>query len=368
MPAISVIMPVYNSEKYLHSAIDSVLKQTFRDFELILIDDGSKDSSGIICDKYAQADSRVTVIHQDNTGLCGARNVGIKVAKGNYLAFIDNDDLYMPTLLEDNYALAIKYQADMVKFGRARADINGESLEKVIYVNAPDLRIYEGDQVRTAFFDIHGLRIFDYVWDGLYNASIFRKYQLYFDEFMRFGSEDSKMTYQFYQYTTTLVVNPQVYYLYFKRLSHSVSARFDQNIIDSLLKVSDLQYEIWQHVFSDELPNSRTILLAMSDLITILQRALLHKSCPYSFAEKKRLLCTFRIHPAYEFSWNRKISKQVRAVSKPKWVMAVLYAHGQYGLLLTLSKIYLRYIHMKQRQTIRRDKLRFERDLESIAR
>lgn len=120
MPAISVIMPVYNSENYLRSAIDSVLNQTFRDFELILIDDGSKDGSGAICDEYGDKDSRVVVVHQENTGLCGARNRGLTMAQGEYLTFIDNDDLYMPTLLEDNYKLAVKHHAGMVKFGRDR--------------------------------------------------------------------------------------------------------------------------------------------------------------------------------------------------------------------------------------------------------
>ena len=368
MPAISVIMPVYNSENYLRSAIDSVLNQTFRDFELILIDDGSKDGSGAICDEYGDKDSRVVVVHQENTGLCGARNRGLTMAQGEYLTFIDNDDLYMPTLLEDNYKLAVKHHAGMVKFGRVRADVCGDSLEKVIYVTAPNLYVYQGEEVRSQFFHMHGLRIFDYVWDGLYKASIIRKYALQFDESMRFGSEDSKMTYQVYQHTSTLVINPQAYYIYFKRLSHSVSARFDQNVIDSLLIVSDLQYDIWQYVYPNGLQYSETIPLAMTDLITLLQRALLHKSCPYYFAEKKRLLRSLKKHPAYDFPWNKTISKQVRAVSKTKWLMAALYAHANYGLLISLSKIYLRFILVKQRKTIRYNKIRFADDLEVITR
>ena len=340
MPAISVIMPVYNSENYLRSAIDSVLNQTFRDFELILIDDGSKDGSGAICDEYGDKDSRVVVVHQENTGLCGARNRGLTMAQGEYLTFIDNDDLYMPTLLEDNYKLAVKHHAGMVKFGRVRADVCGDSLEKVIYVTAPNLYVYQGEEVRSQFFHMHGLRIFDYA--------------LQFDESMRFGSEDSKMTYQVYQHTSTLVINPQAYYIYFKRLSHSVSARFDQNVIDSLLIVSDLQYDIWQYVYPNGLQYSETIPLAMTDLIT--------------FAEKKRLLRSLKKHPAYDFPWNKTISKQVRAVSKTKWLMAALYAHANYGLLISLSKIYLRFILVKQRKTIRYNKIRFADDLEVITR
>lgn len=88
----SVIVPVYNVEKYLKECIDSVLSQTFEDFELILVDDGSKDSSGAICDEYAQKDNRVKVIHKENGGLSDARNVGTNSAIGEYVIYIDSDD------------------------------------------------------------------------------------------------------------------------------------------------------------------------------------------------------------------------------------------------------------------------------------
>ncbi len=92
MPIISAIVPIYNSEKYLEACIDSILAQTFTDFELILIDDGSTDSSGIICDRYAQKDNRVVVIHKENAGVSAARNDGINLAKGEYITFVDSDD------------------------------------------------------------------------------------------------------------------------------------------------------------------------------------------------------------------------------------------------------------------------------------
>ena len=86
-PEISIIVPVYNSEKYLEECIKSILNQTFADFELILIDDGSDDSSGLICDKYAEKDKRIIVVHQENKGICGARNAGLDIARGKYIGF-----------------------------------------------------------------------------------------------------------------------------------------------------------------------------------------------------------------------------------------------------------------------------------------
>ena len=95
IPKISVVVPVYNTEKFLHRCIDSVLAQTFTDWELLLIDDGSKDSSGAICETYVAKDARIRVIHKENTGVSDTRNLGLDVARGKYLFFLDADDFWL---------------------------------------------------------------------------------------------------------------------------------------------------------------------------------------------------------------------------------------------------------------------------------
>ena len=104
MPEISVIVPVYNTEQYLHRCIDSILAQTFTDFELILVDDGSTDESGKICDEYANHDKRVCVFHQKNQGQAAARNNAIKHSKGEYISFVDSDDILHFQFLESLYS------------------------------------------------------------------------------------------------------------------------------------------------------------------------------------------------------------------------------------------------------------------------
>lgn len=99
-PLISVIVPVYNSENYLHRCVDSILKQTYSNLEIILIDDGSKDLSGTICDAYAAKDIRIQVIHQRNMGVSAARNSGLDIARGTYITFVDSDDYILPTMYE----------------------------------------------------------------------------------------------------------------------------------------------------------------------------------------------------------------------------------------------------------------------------
>ncbi len=108
-PLISVVVPVYNVEAYLKECLDSLMSQTFKNFELLLVDDGSTDESGKICDSYAETDSRIRVIHRENGGLSAARNTGIENAKGEYITFVDSDDYVKDTYLQYLYDLICEY-------------------------------------------------------------------------------------------------------------------------------------------------------------------------------------------------------------------------------------------------------------------
>lgn len=117
-PTLSIIVPVYKVEKYLQECIDSILAQTFSNFELILVDDGSPDQSGAICDKYALKDNRVLAIHKPNGGVSSARNLGLEKARGEWVTFIDSDDFISPTYIEGLYApIAKGEQLDLVHGG-----------------------------------------------------------------------------------------------------------------------------------------------------------------------------------------------------------------------------------------------------------
>lgn len=113
---ISVIVPAYNVEKYIARCLDSILSQTYTNLEVLLIDDGSTDSTGRICDDYARKDERVRVIHQENQGLAEVRNIGIREAKGEWIQFVDSDDWIEPETIETCYNLALKNDAEIVCF------------------------------------------------------------------------------------------------------------------------------------------------------------------------------------------------------------------------------------------------------------
>ena len=124
---LSVIIPVYNVEKYLQKCVNSVLKQTYQNLQIILVDDGSKDNSGMICDKLAEMDTRIEVIHKENEGQAKARNVGLDLAKGEYIAFLDSDDLWTSDKLSRQLSFMVEKD---VAFSFTHYDVINELGEK----------------------------------------------------------------------------------------------------------------------------------------------------------------------------------------------------------------------------------------------
>lgn len=174
-PKISVIVPVYKAEKYLHRCVDSILAQTFTDFEVLLIDDGSPDHSGEICDEYAKKDSRVRVFHKENGGVSSARNMGLDYAEGNYVMFVDSDDWISNECL---YKTVDKLNgADVLQFGFTR---NEQEINKS--------NIYQ--EVTLSVAKYLSTRIINVcVWGNLINNLLIQKHKIRFDECLRLGED-----------------------------------------------------------------------------------------------------------------------------------------------------------------------------------
>lgn len=149
MPKLSVIVPVYNVERYLNRCVDSILKQDYEDFELILINDGSPDNCGSICEEYAKRDHRIRVIHQENKGLAETRNVGIKNAGGKYISFIDSDDYIVQGTYSHCMSIIDGYNADILCF--QHIDIYDNRLvEKEDYTLSPEIKLFSTQEALDA--------------------------------------------------------------------------------------------------------------------------------------------------------------------------------------------------------------------------
>lgn len=190
-PKISIIIPVYKAEKYIHECIDSILAQTLTEFELILINDGSPDKSGDICDKYAEKDNRIKVIHKKNEGPSIARNIGINIAKGKYIGFVDSDDVISNDMYEKMYNNIINNNSDIVICGYSEINI---SKDKTTNLTNPlnGKNFIEGRAIRKEFEELISKNtILGYasLWNKLYCKKFIVKNNILINEKLKIAED-----------------------------------------------------------------------------------------------------------------------------------------------------------------------------------
>ncbi len=234
MPEISVIVPVYNAETTLSRCVDSLLSQTFTDFELILIDDGSEDRSAVICEKYAQMDSRVKVLHTPNGGVSRARNHGLSAARGEYIAFCDSDDFVNRDFLKRNFYS----KADLSICGCYFTDRDGvitgiarqenECLELVTPKNL--LRWFEHGSLYS-------------VWSCIFRRSIIEKYNITFN-FNTSRGEDTIFVLEYVTKCSTVHFTSDILYYYVRYGANTLTTTTNLKTILSLDYI-DCYLEEW---------------------------------------------------------------------------------------------------------------------------
>ncbi len=204
-PKISVIIPVYNVESYLRQCLDSVVNQTMREIEIICVNDGSTDSSGRILDEYAARDDRFVIINQENAGQSVARNKGIRLAKGEYIVFLDSDDWFDVTLCEKAYNRAKESNADIVSFGFDCVRGTEHTPLTMEYLDSHSLKnVLLRLKNRNSFWNV--------IWDQLYRTTFLRDNQIYFLEGIIF--EDNHFGYKCSFLTSKIVLLPESLYNY----------------------------------------------------------------------------------------------------------------------------------------------------------
>lgn len=199
MPQVSIIIPVYNSEKYLRMTIESLLNQTYKDFEIILVDDGSVDASGKLCDDLSLTDRRIVVIHKENGGVSSARNVGIENARGELISFVDHDDYvfsdYLMTMVNEieEYDLLQSFS-----LGGPRNTI--KTCKRFALDKTKTLRCIKGDNGDVVFPEVD-MNNMATIWNQLYKKEVIDKYQL---RFRSIQSEDELFSYEYMMYANSI--------------------------------------------------------------------------------------------------------------------------------------------------------------------
>lgn len=247
---LSVVIPVYNDEIYLRECLDSVINQTYKNLDIVIVDDGSIDSSGYICDEYGRKDSRITVIHQENGGMIAARTTGVRRAKGKYIVFIDSDDFIDTIAYEEIMGLIIANDADMVTFGCYR--YVSDSNKYLDICNRVDEGLYVGKEVVDKIFPVMMWEEKENLWliDPSLCMKIFRKelitqqYEIIKGQTFFYG-EDAAVIYPAMLNMNRIFITQKCFYY------HRVKARHKKYILSrDYPKKLFMLYEYLYDVFS----------------------------------------------------------------------------------------------------------------------
>lgn len=240
-PVISVIVPVYQVELYLRCCLDSICAQTERNLEILLIDDGSTDSSGKICDEYAERDSRIRVIHKENGGLSSARNVGLNCAAGEYIAFVDSDDFLEPNMLRVMLDAARTNEVPLVCVGRFNRD--ARTGEETIGLCPVRDEVVSGQELARRIFLTEHLD--SAAWDKLYRRELFREIRYPLGVI----SEDVPTTYRLALLAgnAALIAKPMYHYLH-RENSLSTSMTASEHTFDFSDHCAGIYSDICAHI------------------------------------------------------------------------------------------------------------------------
>jgi len=284
---ISVIIPVYKAEAFISRCIDSIINQTFLDFELLLIDDGSPDASGEICDKYAVLDSRIKVFHQENGGVSSARNLGLDNAVGDYVIFIDSDDWIESIFFETYLNELAEYPCGLIYQG-----FINDYKNKTTYLNLPKGR-YERGQITQALFEVEYRECLGGACNKIFHRNIIEKNKIRFESDLSFG-EDKIFTLQYCLNIDSISLLDTCYYHYNRTLGSSLSSIHHSS--ERLLKLIELEYELFQKI-NNRFPNKGFIEAIKGRYVSIHKYILISMYRPSSLkARRERILQIEKIH------------------------------------------------------------------------
>lgn len=241
----SIIVPVYNVEKYLEQCLESILAQTISDYEVLLVDDGSTDRSGSICDTYGKRYPFIRVIHQTNQGLSEARNAGLGTAKGEWILFVDSDDWIVPDMLETLQKEIRRTGADIYSFNAQKVDHTGIILEKLLYAVENDV-VNIGDEKKKFDYYFHTLMQYRAGWEVCFRAfqrKLILEHGITFLPTQEIFAEDYLFTFQYLLYAGKAGVLCHIFYNYRQREQSLMNCLDESTMLRRLFYWAEAGYD-----------------------------------------------------------------------------------------------------------------------------
>lgn len=252
MPKVSIIVPIYNMEKYLEKCINSIINQTLKDIEIILVNDGSNDRSGNIADEFAKLDPRIKVIHKENEGQGIARNIGIDVSKGEYIGFVDSDDWIDINMYEELYSAAKNNFADISVCGRKLYDKYGKIESQISINNEVFENVYQNitDYCINNLFYPHTV----VVYNKIYKRDIININNIRFNSVDKIGSEDALFNYQILFHVNKIISTDKTYYNQFAR-EGSTARQYKSGMMSRTAVLIEEMYKYAENLGRDNINN-----------------------------------------------------------------------------------------------------------------
>lgn len=239
IPQVSVIVPVYNGERFLEDIIKAIKNQSFENWELLLVIDGSPDHSGDVARKYSKDDNRITVLEKDNGGICSARNFGIQHAKGEYISFSDQDDFPLPNMLQD-LVCAMKNDVDLVVAGQRLHYFKDNKEKYSKEYRYHDRVLSSKSEIYNFAFNAENDAASQHIWNCLYKRDIILKYSLFFDQHFKHGLEDFAFNMLYANHCNAIQEISSTVYEYRSRVGISTSTKSNVDAINDIIYLLDL--------------------------------------------------------------------------------------------------------------------------------
>lgn len=326
---ISVIMPVYNVEKYVGKAIESILAQTLREFEFIIVDDGTKDKSGEICDAYALKDNRIQVIHKENGGAPSARNAAIDIAVGKYLYFMDSDDWAESTMLEDMYLLAERHQAELVVTGYY-IDTYYSDTEKFTQIQTSEDAFFETQRAfRENAYKLFDRNLLYTPWNKLYLSAYLSKHNL---RFPTTWMDDFPFNLSVVRDVEKVVFSSKTYYHFMRARAESETAKYKSEMYQKREEEHNWMLDLYRYWNIKDPDSMEMLYRRYAERIVGCIENVTNPSCTLSKKERKAQIRTIVNNPrvAEALSYAKPRSKYMKIMLLPvRWKnVAICYTEG----------------------------------------
>lgn len=338
---VSIIIPIYNGEKYIPVLYERLKSQSFQDFELLYIDDGSNDHSYELLRHLAENDSKIKLFHRTNHGICASRNLGISYASGDYIIFLDQDDMIDLHLVEMYVKDIEEKKTDLSIFGKKHYYIEDSKIKKEVLEIYDDIIVSEKEEIIKRILNVENKKELMTIWNCIYKREIIQKNNIRFDSHFKSGFEDGMFNAEYAIHCHSISFNSSYYYHYYIRKGESTISKYNENYYTDISYFSQKLYILLENCLNDTLKNM--YYLYVLRFFVNIYRNNFHSQHKTYYQKKlclQKMVSNQYYHNALNYSWKNSTNRKLYYLYY--YIYASLLRHKFYFLcILMLDFLFL---------------------------